>query len=266
MTLKPRQGTGRFIDRAIFVLTRRDVLLGLIVLEFLFLVGFGVTAIFLMKGIIDENEHQGMQITAQDVARQLDLQERVKEGQRGRLEGCQRDNAQDKALVALLRNVGIPTDYAPANCLAFARTGRVTYSRIVPRLAEARRRAERNRKPTQPGTPSARGFTGAPGKPGLRGATGPPGAAGAAGAIGPRGPAGADGSSISRDDARQLVIDAVRDYLNANPPQRGDQGPQGPQGPQGDTGDEGPPGPQGPEGPAGPQGPPGDCAICPPVP
>ena len=178
---------------------------------------------------------------------QVEADKNVRNAQFARLNGCKRDNAQDKALVALLRNVGIPTDYAPADCARFAFSGVIEYSRITPRLGEARRRAQQNRQPTQPGTPGQQGFAGDPGKPGLQGAEGPPGPQGVPGEQGPQGPQGMTGPQGERGEQGAQGPAA----------ERGPQGPEGPQGPQGPQGETGPQGPQGPEGPIGPQGPEG---------
>lgn len=162
-----------------------------------------------------------------------------------RLAGCRRDNAQDEALVALLRQFRIPTDYAPADCEQFAATGEIEYARITPRLDQIPRR------PTQPGTPGARGFSGAPGRPGLQGPAGRPGPPGVKGETGPQGPQGPQGERGEAGPQGERGPAA-------------EKGERGPQGEKGDPGPQGPEGPAGPAGPPGPQGEPGDCVgMCP---
>jgi hypothetical protein len=228
--------------------TRRKLSVGLVLVAGLS--GWASLANFQQSADIDENTRDNLIAL---VRLDAETDQDVREAQFARLEGCKRDNAQDEALVALLRNVGIPTDYAPADCPRFALTGAIEYSRITPRLDEARRRAERNRQPTQPGTPGERGFAGTAGKPGLQGESGPPGPKGIPGERGPQGPQGETGPPGPKGDSGERGPAA----------EQGPRGPQGEQGPQGPQGDPGPPGPQGPEGPQGPQGPQGEPGICP---
>lgn len=181
---------------------------------------------------------------ASETATALDRQvaEAARETRIARLAGCKRDNAQDKALVAILRQVRVPTDYAPADCEKFASTGVITYARITPRFDKVPRR------PTQPGTPGARGFSGVPGRPGLQGPAGPTGPPGIKGATGPQGPPGPQGNTGPQGAQGPAA-------------EKGDRGPVGPEGRQGDTGPQGPPGPDGPPGPQGPPGPEGPPGV-----
>lgn len=235
----PATRLARFDARFDRFVTRRRLAIGLLVAYGLF--GWAWATNRDQNQTIEKNTHT-LAVTQTTIKQEQGQDQR--EAQFARLNNCKRDNAQDEALVALLRNVGIPTDYAPADCPRFAISGAIEYSRIVPRLAEARRRAARNRQPTQPGTPGERGFAGTAGKPGLEGAQGPPGPRGVPGAPGPQGEQGPPGE---KGDIGPQGPAAERGPA-------GPAGPQGPEGPQGPQGEQGPVGPQGPEGPQGPPG------------
>lgn len=231
----------RFLDRWDRFWTRRRLALGLVVLTGLS--GWANVGNYLQSDDIEQNTKDN-QRAIQLINTQAGKDNR--DAQFARLNGCKRDNAQDEALVALLRSVGIPTDYAPADCARFALSGVIEYSRITPRLDKARARARRNRQPTQPGTPGERGFTGPAGKPGI-GIPGPAGAQGLEGPPGPRGPSGPQGEQGPPGPAGESGGGGTQGP-------KGDQGERGPVGPAGPEGPQGPPGPQGPEGPQGPPG------------
>lgn len=150
---------------------------------------------------------------------------------------CERDNAQDRTLVAILRDVHVDVTYVAADCNIYAEEGRLVYPSIAvtggPNITGLPGTPGSPGLPGPSGEPGLPGTAGAQGEPGPQGATGPPGPPGEAGPQGPSGTPGESGPAGEKGDA-------------------GSPGPEGPPGPPGGTGPAGPQGPQGPQGPPGP--------------